>query len=106
MHSVTVHAQSHRQSLLRNWEFELQVQLPEVFTSYRAAKAWALTELSGHPRRYSGDHHGWHVHVFGESSGYACSISQYWWSADHCGDTRPTGALAIVQAVLELRAGY
>jgi hypothetical protein len=91
---------------LQQAEFALQISHPDVFVSYRAAKSWALKELSLHPRRYSGDHHDWHVHVFHDTDGYSCSISQYWWSADHSSAVRPTGALAIVQAMLELRAGY
>ena len=101
-------AQVHQQRANRfsQSEFALQMSHPDVFISYRAAKSWALDELSMHPRRYSGDNHAWSVHVFGDKSGYECSISQYWWSADHCGTQRPTGALAIVQAMLELQAGY
>jgi hypothetical protein len=87
-------------------EFALQISHPEVFISYKAAHTWALHELSTHPQRYSGDNHAWHVHVHGDPAGYECSISQYWWSADHCGALRPTGALAIVQSVLELQVGY
>ena len=96
----------HRHDRLQQLEFALQISHPQVFTSYKDAKVWALAELSAHPRRYSGDHHDWHVHVFADKEGYACSISQYWWSADHCGASRPTGALAIVQAMLEIQAGY
>lgn len=99
-------ADQKRANKLQQLEFALQLSHPQVFTSYRAAKSWALTELSQHPQRYSGDNHDWHVEVFPAQSGYECSISQYWWSADHCGVCRPTGALAIVQAVLELGAGY
>ena len=96
----------HRHDRLQQLEFALQVAHPEILTSYKAAKAWALAELSQHPQRYSGDNHSWSVHVFADKEGFACSISQCWWSADHCGAHRPTGALAIVQAMLEIQAGY
>lgn len=96
-----------KQKLL-NLEFELQVSHQQVFVNYRMAKSWALKRLQKTPRKYGGDAHEWHVHVFREAATgmFCCSISQYWWSADHCGAERPTGALAIVQAMLELEAGY
>jgi hypothetical protein len=95
-----------REARLQQAEFVLKISHPEVFVSYRAAKAWALAELAANPKRYGGDHGSWSIHVFAQDEGYACSIHQYWWSADHCGAVRPTGALAIVQAVLEMQAGY
>lgn len=92
---------------LQHAEFALQISHPEVFVSYRAAKAWALQELHRAPSRYMGDPmYGWCVNVFEHKEGYACSVSQAWWSADHCGGERPTGALAIVQAMLEMQSGY
>jgi hypothetical protein len=92
---------------LQQAEFALKISHPDVFVSYRAAKSWATRELKVNSHLYPGDSNsGWDVHVIPDPEGYACSISQYWWSADHCGAVRPTGALAIVQAVLELRAGY
>lgn len=97
-----------KQTLL-NLEFELQLSHPQVFTSYRAAKRWAEHTLKKHPKKYGGDDHGWLVHVFKTdltTNQFACSISQYWWNADHCGTERPTGALAIVQVMLEMQAGY
>lgn len=93
--------------MLQHTEFALQVLHPDVFVSYRAAKSWAFQELQGNPVRYSGEpDHGWCVSVFADNQGFACSISQAMWNADHCGAVRPTGALAIVQAMLELRTGY
>ena len=88
-------------------EFLLKMHHPEVFVSYRAAKSWALAQLNKHPDRYTGDdQYGWCVHAYKDPDGYCCSISQTWWAGDHCGQTRPTAALAIVQAMLELQVGY
>lgn len=92
---------------LQRAEFALKMSHPEVFVSYRAAHSWALAELNRTPSRYMGDPlYGWCVDVCAHKEGYACSVSQVWWNADHCGAVRPTGALAIVQAVLEMQAGY
>lgn len=92
---------------LQHAEFALKISHPEVFVSYRAALAWAHQELTDNPARYTGDPEmRWCVNVFEHKDGYACSVSQAWWAADHCGEVRPTGALAIVQAVLEMQSGY
>lgn len=92
---------------LQQAEFTLKITHPDVFVSYRAAKSWALSELTRSPHLYSGDStRDWCVHVFAEKDAFSCSISQAWWSADHCGAARPTGALAIVQAMLEMQSGY
>lgn len=92
---------------LQHTEFDLKLTHPDVFVSYRAALAWAHQELTDNPARYTGDPEmGWCVSVYAEDPGYVCSISQTWWAADHCGEVRPTGALAIVQAVLEMQSGY
>ena len=94
------------QQTFQQLEFDLWVKNPDVFNSFRAAKRWALVELTRAPYLYSGDRAEWHVDIIKNPLGYECSISQHWWAADHVGSSRPTAALAIVQAVLELQAGF
>lgn len=93
--------------LLTILEFELWMHSPDVFTSYRAARKWAFETLEANPGQFDGFHDiSWDVNLIKCDDGYECSVSQYCWSADHCGAVKRTGAQAIVQAVLELKAGY
>lgn len=83
---------------LKDAEFALMVQNPEIFTSMKKAHRWASGSLASiHPDE------SWCIYVIREDDGqFCCSISQPSWPGDHCGDKRSTGALAIIQAVLEL----
>lgn len=85
-----------------NQEFIIQCTHPQVFESYRQAVSWARAKLSNHVRIAQYKPESWCICLHASSDGYACSISQPGWSSDYTGDVRSTGALAVVQCVLEL----
>jgi hypothetical protein len=92
--------QKKRQQALELKEFVLMLSHPQIFVSYRAAKAWALAEIKDDENSH------WIIQVVKENDLFCCCISQPSWPGDHCGTHRATAALAVTQAVMELQVGF
>lgn len=83
---------------LADREFALNLQNPDIFHSALKAHSWAKEVLKAHDN----DKEPWYIQLVREKDGSFCAaISQASWAGDHCGQPRGTGALAIIQAVLE-----
>jgi hypothetical protein len=72
---------------------------PHITSNVLVAWRWAKDRLM----RREGDGHCFHLHR--KRSGISCSFAKPEWAGDHAGEVMPTGALAIVQAVLEYEHG-